>query len=74
LGEPFTIKKIDIKIDLVTKTEIETYPIIETKIHPATDIEIEIEINITKVKKVVFLANLALEHDYVAQDYTPAFQ
>lgn len=76
MGELFTIREIDTRINLVTKTEIKTYPIIETKIYLATTIEteIEIEINITKVKKVVFLANLALEHDFVAQDFTLASQ
>jgi hypothetical protein len=78
LGEPSTIREIGIGINIVTKTETKTYPIIETKIDPIMNIEIEIEIeigtNTAKVKKVVSLANLALGHDFVAQDSTPTSQ
>ncbi len=65
LGKPSTIREIGIGIDLVTKTKIETYPIIKTKINPVTNIETktEIETNIGKIKEVVSLANLALGHD-----------
>jgi hypothetical protein len=57
----------------VTKTKNETYPIIETKIHPTIDIEteIEIEINITKVKKKILSQtwhlNMILWHKILPQ-------
>ncbi len=70
-GEPFAIREISTKTDLVNRIKIKTDSITKIENRHLLDIEIVTGTNTTKVEEVVSLVELALGHEFVAQDFAP---